>query len=315
MKYLITGGAGFIGSHIADYLLRNKHQVTVYDNFSTGKEFFIKHHLDNPKLKLIRGDLAEKDKLEKALKGAGFVFHTAAHADVKSGYEDHQIDHSGNLEMTRNVLEAMYKNRIKNIAFTSTSSVYGDAKVHPTPEDYPTNPTSLYGATKAACESYINAYASYYGMRTYVFRLTSFLGERYQHGIVLDVLKKLKSNSRRIELLSDGTPKKSSLYVGDGITAMFKVINNSVNQFNTLNVGHTEVLTVKEIVDIITESAGFKHVNKIWMGKSTNWKGDNEFVLLSIKKLKRLGWKPRVRIAKAIELTVSYLMKNKELTD
>ena len=311
MNYLVTGGAGFIGSHIIDRLLEEKNTVTVYDNFSTGRELFIAHNLKNPNCKIVRGDLADFDLLEKAMKGIDFVFHLAAHADVRSGFEDHFIDHEQNLEMTVNVLEAMYKNEVLNIAFSSTSSVYGDALVHPTPEAYPFEPTSLYGATKAACETYIHSYASYYGMKSYIFRFVSFMGERYTHGIIVDVLRKLKKNKKELELFSDGTPRKSSLYVGDGIDAVFSVINKSRQQFNIYNIGHTEVLTVNQIVDAILSAGGYKNVKKKWMGKLSNWKGDNEFVQLDIKKLRGIGWEPTMSIENGIKKTVDYILANK----
>ena len=309
MKYLVTGGAGFIGSHIVDRLIKEKNQVLVYDDFSTGRELFIKHHLRNPNFKLVKANISDLKLLTKSMKGIDFVFHMAAHADVRSGYDDHFIDHRENLEMTQNVLEAMYKNNVKKIAFASTSSVYGDASVHPTPEDYPASPTSLYGATKAAAEHYINTYASYYGMTSYIFRFASFLGERYTHGIIVDVLKKLKKNSHKLELFSDGTPKKSSVYVLDGIDAMFTVIKKSKSKFNIFNIGHTQVLTVNQIVDTILKSAGFIKVKKDWLGKGSNWKGDNEYVLLSIQKLNRFGWRPTHSIEKSIQQTVIFLNK------
>ena len=309
MKYFVTGGAGFIGSHIVDRIINEGNDVVVYDNFSTGKKLFVKHHFKNPRFKLVEGDLKNTKLLEKSIKGVEFVFHMAAHADVRSGFENHEIDHEQNLEMTQNVLEAIYKNNIKKIAFSSTSSVYGDATVHPTPEDYPFEPTSLYGATKAACETYIHSYASYYGMTSYIFRFVSFIGERYTHGIIVDLLNKLKKNSKKIKLFSDGSPKKSSLYVLDGVDAMFAIIKKSREQFNVFNIGHTQILTVNEIVDTILDAAGYKNVKKNWLGKGSNWKGDNEFVHLSIDKLRKLGWKPKLSIKEGIRKTVNYLLK------
>src|SRR3989344_6267111 len=246
MKYLVTGGAGFIGSHIVDRLLKEDHKVLVYDNFSTGKKIFIKHNLKNKNFKLIIGDVLNTKKLTREMKGIDFIFHMAAHADVRSGFNDRSIDHTQNLEATKSVLEAMHKAGVKKIAFASTSSVYGDAKIHPTPEDYPFEPTSLYGATKAACESYIQTYASYFGWNVYIFRFVSFIGERYTHGIVFDVLKKIKKNSKNLELLSNGTPKKSSVYVGDGVDAIFKVINSCKYRINIYNIGHDDILTVDQ---------------------------------------------------------------------
>lgn len=311
MKYLVTGGAGFIGSHIVDRLLAENNKVIAYDNFSTGKKLFVEHHLKNPNFELVKGDLKDTELLNDSMQGVDFVFHLAAHADVRSGFDNHFIDHEQNLEMTQNVLEAMYKNNVGKIAFSSTSSVYGDASVHPTPEDYPFEPTSLYGATKAACETYIHSYASYYGMTSYIFRFVSFIGERYTHGIIVDVLKKLKNNSRELELFSDGTPKKSSLYVTDGIEAIFTVINKSEEQFSVYNIGHTQVLTVNQIVDAILGAGGYKNVKKNWLGKTSNWKGDNEFVQLGIKKLSKLGWKPNLSIEDGIDKTVRYILDNK----
>jgi UDP-glucose 4-epimerase len=311
MNYLVTGGAGFIGSHIVDRLLKEKNTVTVYDNFSTGRELFIAHNFKNPNFRLVKGDLADSDLLHKTMKGIDFVFHLAAHADVKSGFKNHFIDHEQNLEMTINVLEAMYKNHVRNIAFSSTSSVYGDARIHPTPEDHPFEPTSLYGATKTAAEAYIHSYASYYDMKSYIFRFVSFIGERYTHGIIVDVLRKLKNNKKELELFSDGTPRKSSLFVGDGIEAIFTVINKSRKQFNLYNIGHTQVLTVRQIVDEILSAGGYTNVDKHWLGKLSNWKGDNEFVQLDIRKLCDLGWKPTMSIENGIKKTVEYILAKK----
>lgn len=313
MRILVTGGAGFIGSHIVDRLINEGHKVRVYDNFSTGKLIFIKQHLKNKNFELVKADLSNVRRLKESMKDMEFVFHLAAHADVKSGFENHFIDHYQNLEMTRNVLEAMVNCGVKNLAFTSTSSVYGDAKIHPTPEDYPFQPTSLYGATKAACESYIYTYSSYYNIKAYIFRFVSFLGPRYTHGIVFDVLKKLRLNKKSIKLFSDGSPRKSSLAVSDGVEAIFRIIANSKEQVSIYNIGHQNLLTVSQIIDTILEVLGKTSVKKNWLGKESNWKGDNEFVLLSIKKLKKLGWAPKVTIKQAFAETIFYLQNNPEL--
>lgn len=313
MKYVVTGGAGFIGSNIVDYLISHNNQVLVYDNFSTGRKIFIQHHIKNPNFKLVEGDLKNQVLLNSSFKNIDFVFHLAAHADVKSGFENHFIDHEQNLEMTQNVLEACFNNKIKNIAFSSTSSVYGDAKVHPTPEDYPFEPTSLYGATKAACETYIHTYTSYYNMKSYIFRFVSFVGERYTHGIIYDLIKKAKSNPKSIKLFSDGSPKKSSVYIQDAIKAIFLVINKSQEQSNVYNIGHNEVLTVKEISETILNASNYPNIKKIWLGKGSNWKGDNEFVYLAVDKLHQLGWKPQTTIKEGIKKTVIYLLEHPEL--
>lgn len=314
MNYLVTGGAGFIGSNIVDHILKCGSNVTVYDNLSTGKLKFIEQHLKNKnkKLKFIKGDVLDTKKLTKAMKGVDFVFHLAAHADVREGLINHFVDHIQNLEATQSVLEAMHKSGVKKIAFSSTSSVYGDAKIHPTPEDAPMKPTSLYGSTKAAGEHYIHAYASYYDWTVYIFRFVSFVGERYTHGIIYDVLKKVKKNPHVLELLSDGTPRKSSVYVGDGVKAIFKVIQKSKDKFNVYNIGHDEVLTVNQIVDAILKSADIS-IKKKYLGGKHGWKGDNNFVHLDNKKLKNLGWKPEHSVRDGIQKTVHYLLSNPDL--
>jgi len=307
MKYLVTGGAGFIGSHIVDYILAHGDKVVVYDNFSTGKKSFIQHHKNDTNFTLVEGDVLDTKKLSKSMKGVDFVFHMAAHADVRSGFNDHSIDHTQNLEGTQSVLEAMFANGVKKIAFASTSSIYGDAEIHPTPENSPMNPTSLYGATKAACEHYIHAYATYYDWDVYIFRFVSFIGERYTHGIIVDILKKLKDNPKEIDLLSDGTPRKSSIYVLDGVSAMFIGIKKAKDKINVINIGHDDILSVNEIVDIILEAAQ-STVKKKYQGGNRGWKGDNNFVHLSNEKLKTFGWKPNLSFKDGIRKTVEWIL-------
>lgn len=311
MKYFVTGGSGFIGSHIVDELIKRDYEVTVYDNFSTGQRFFTEHHLKNPKFKLIEGDVLDTKCLDKAMVGHDFVFHMSAHADVRSGFEDHFIDHEQNLEGTQNVLEAMNRNNIKRIAFASTSSVYGDAKVHPTPEESPFLPTSLYGASKAACENYISAYTSYYDWTAYIFRFVSWTGERYTHGIVVDLMKRLKVNPKTIELLSDGSPKKSSLYVKDGVSAIFTVLEKATEKINIYNIGHKQVLTIDQIVNVILETLKDRPEKK-YLGGTRGWKGDNNYVLLSAEKLSKLGWSPKYSIEDGLRKTVLFLKENPE---
>ena len=312
MKYFVTGGAGFIGSHAVDALLKEGNQVVVFDNFSRGRTLFIQHNLTNKRFGLIKGDLSNTKLLQKGMKGADVVMHFAAHADVRDGFRDHDIDHAQNLEMTRNVLEAMVKNGVKRIGFTSTSSVYGDATVLPTPETYPLNPTSLYGATKAACEHYIAAYASYYEWNASIFRLVSCLGERYTHGIIFDALVKLQKDKKRIEFFSDGSPKKSSLYVGDTVAAMLLALKKTKG-VEVYNIGQNRYLTIKQITDCILDEAGLPNIKRVWLGKKSNWKGDNEFVFLDTKRIRKLGWKPKVSTEEGIRRTVRYLLENKDL--
>jgi UDP-glucose 4-epimerase len=309
MKYLVTGGAGFIGSHVVDQLIKDGHEVICYDNFSTGKKIFIQHHLKNDCFALVKADLLETKKLQKAMKGVDFVFHIAGYADVRSGLVDHQINHIQNLEVTHAVLEAMHVHGVTKIAFASTSSVYGDAEIHPTPENTPFHPTSLYGSAKASSEQYIEAYAAYYDWNAYIFRFVSFVGERYTHGIIYDILRKIKQDPETLELLSDGTPRKSSVYVGDGVKAIFTAIKKAKGRVNIFNIGHDEIMTVDEIVDTVLKAADIS-IKKKYLGGKRGWKGDNNFVHLDNAKLKALGWKPTKTLREGIEKTVDYLLSN-----
>lgn len=314
-RYFVTGGAGFIGSHIVDHLMDRGDDVVVYDNFCTGQELFIKHHFNNSHFKLIKGDVLDFKALKGAMGGSDFVFHIAGHADVKGGYKDHAIDLEQNFMATRNVLEAMRQLDIKNIAFSSTSSVYGDATVHPTLESYLFKPTSLYGAAKANSENYIYTYAHYYDWNAYIFRFVSWIGERYTHGCIFDFMKRLKTDPSHLHILSDGTPKKSSLYVKDGVSAIFTIIEKSSEKINIYNLGHEETIIIKNIADIVCDELGLKKVHYTFEGGEKGWMGDNKFVHLGIDKLKRLGWKPTVAIEDGIRRTVRYLKGSPFLLD
>lgn len=311
-KNFITGGAGFIGSHIVDELIQKGEEVVVYDNLSTGKLFFLEQHIKCPRFKFVKGDLLDYRRLVKEMRDANWVFHFAANADVRGGFLNHEIDHNQNLNGTRNVLEAMYENGIKNIVFPSTSSVYGDAKVHPTPEDYPFEPTSLYGASKAACESYIYTYSNYFNWNAYIFRFVSMIGERYTHGIIYDLMKRLKNNPKTLELFSDGTPQKSSVYVKDAINAIFLVIKKYPKGIHIYNIGHDEIVTVDMMVEWILENLGVSPEKK-YLGGKRGWKGDNDFVLLDNSRLKKEGWRPKVTIEEAVCLTIEYLKLHPEV--
>src|SRR3989338_9647997 len=194
------------------------------------------------------------------MKGADIVFHFAAHADVRSGFNDHKIDLEQNLIGTINVLEAMKENNVKKFAFASTSSVYGDAAIIPTPENYPFSPTSLYGSSKAAAETYIATFCEYYNMTAYIFRFVSWVGERYTHGLVFDFLNKLEKDPVTLHILGDGRQKKSYLYVKDGVDAIFTVIKKAKDKINIYNLGNDEVINVTESAKVIIDTAGYKNV-------------------------------------------------------
>jgi len=313
MKYFITGGAGFIGSHIVDRLISIGNSVVVYDNFSTGQKKFIEAHLKNPKFRFIKGDILNLRALAKAMKGSDFVFHLAANADVRGGIKDTYVDLEENTIGTRNVLEAMRINKIKKIAFSSSAVVYGEPKIFPTPENSELIQTSLYGASKLAGEALIEAYCNYYRMQAWIFRFVSWVGERYTHGVVFDFVKKLRKNPKELKILGDGKQKKSYLYVKDGVEGIFFGINHFNERVNIFNLGHKDYMDVKKLSDIVISEMGLKNVKKRFTGGKRGWIGDSPFVHLDIGKLEKAGWKPKVSIEEGIRRTARYLLENPEI--
>jgi UDP-glucose 4-epimerase len=306
-KYFVTGAAGFIGSNLVDKLLSQNYSVVGYDNFSTGKKEFLEKALQNSRFKLIEGDILDFTSLANAMKGCGIVFHLAANADVKDGLKHPTKDLQQNTLGTSNVLEAMRNNNIKKIVFSSTGSVYGEAKQIPTREDeaFPIQ-TSLYGASKLACEGLIQAYCEGYDFQAWIFRFVSILGERYSHGHVLDFRDKLKKDPTKLEVLGNGNQTKSYLYVQDCIDGIFILMTNSNEKVNIFNLGTEEYCSVKDSIGWITKELNVNPKLK-YTGGDQGWIGDNQLILLDITKARELGWEPKVSIKEAILKTLEYL--------
>lgn len=311
MKYFVTGGAGFIGSNMVDRLLSEPdNEVVAYDNFSTGRREFLEDALKNPRFTLVEGDTLDLDKMTESMKGCEFVFHFAANADVRMGCEHPKKDLEQNTIATFNVLEAMRANDIKRIGFSSTGSVYGEAEVIPTPEDAPFPiQTSLYGASKLACEGLLAAYAEGFGYTAYIFRFVSILGERYTHGHVFDFCKKLKDDPAHLHILGDGHQKKSYLYVKDCMEAILTVVRNAKEKVNIYNLGTDEYVEVNDSVRFICGKLGVKP-EFTYAGGERGWIGDNPFIYLDTKKVRSLGWAPKATIEEGVIKTVEYLMSN-----
>ena len=311
MRYFVTGGAGFIGSNMVDRLLSEpENEVVAYDNFSTGRREFLEDALKNDRFTLVEGDTLDPDAMTKAMKGCEFVFHFAANADVRMGCEHPKKDLEQNTIATFNVLEAMRANGIKRIGFSSTGSVYGEAEVIPTPEDAPFPiQTSLYGASKLACEGLLAAYAEGFGYTAYIFRFVSILGERYTHGHVFDFCKKLKDDPNHLHILGDGHQKKSYLYVKDCMEAILTVVRNAKEKVNIYNLGTDEYVEVNDSVRFICGKLGVKP-EFTYAGGERGWIGDNPFIYLDTKKVRSLGWTPKATIEDGVVKTVEYLMAN-----
>lgn len=310
MKYFITGGAGFIGSNLCDRILKNGHEAVVFDNFSTGLNDFLEISRKDKKFTLIKGDLLDTEQLNNAIIGSDFVFHLAANADVRFGTDHPSKDLQQNTIATFNILEAMRVNGIKKIAFSSTGSVYGEASVIPTPEDAPFPvQTSLYGASKLACEGLIEAYCEGFGFQSWIFRFVSILGERYTHGHVFDFYRQLLADPTELIVLGDGHQKKSYLYVQDCIDAILCAITHSNANVNIFNLGTDEYCEVNDSISWICEHIGV-NPKRHYTGGERGWIGDNPFIFLDCSKIRSLGWKPKYSIKEGIIKTLEYLEKN-----
>ena len=307
-KAFITGGAGFIASHLVDELLARGAAVVIYDNLTTGRMEFLP--AAGARLTIVRGDVLDLPRLQAAMAGCDFVFHFQANADVRGGRENTRIDLEQNTVATWNVLEAMKINGVQDIAFASSSAVYGEPDVFPTPENHASAQTSLYGASKYAGEAMIQAYCEYFGMRCYIYRFVSWVGERYSHGIVFDLMKKLQHDRTRLPLLGDGTQKKSYLYVKDGVRGIMLGIEQAPARKNIYNLGHDYFIPVIAVVQVILDELGLREVVLDFAGGQRGWVGDSPLVHLDTTKLKGMGWRPEVSIEEGIRRTARFLRDN-----
>ncbi|CAM8662378.1 WcaG Nucleoside-diphosphate-sugar epimerases [Oxalobacteraceae bacterium] len=315
MKFIVTGCAGFIGSSLVDRLLSMGHEVVGVDNFSSGQRRFLETALSNKNFKLVEADLLDPEHLNPAFAGGDVVFHFAANADVRFGTDHPRRDLEQNTIATYNVLEAMRANGVKKILFSSTGSVYGEAKVIPTPEDGPFPiQTSLYGASKLAGEGLIAAYCEGFGFQSWIFRFVSILGERYTHGHVFDFYRKLKDDPTVLPVLGNGQQKKSYLYIQDCLDAMLLALEKATDNVNVLNLGVDGYCQVNDSIGWICEALKVKPSMQ-YSGGDRGWIGDNPFIFLETKRIQALGWKPKHTIREGVLKTVDFLQKNEWVFD
>jgi UDP-glucose 4-epimerase len=308
MHVVVTGGAGFIGSHVADALVARGDHVVVVDNLSTGRLEHLSGFLDHPRGRLERLDLfAEPERLVDACAGVDAVIHLAANADVRFGWDHPRRDLEQNVIATHHVLEAVRRNDVGRVLFSSTGSVYGEAPVIPTPEDAPFPvQTSLYGASKLAAEGFFAAYAEGCGVSTTVFRFVSVMGARYTHGHVIDFVRQLEADPGRLRILGDGNQRKSYLEVGDCVAAILDRLDARPG-YEVVNLGTDEYCTVRDSASWICARLGLEPEWE-FTGGQRGWVGDNPFIFLDTTRMRSLGWQPRYTIRQAVERTVDYLV-------
>lgn len=306
-RILVTGGAGFIGSELCARLLKKGNEVVCFDNFSSGKEEFIEKIRKDSKFTVIKGDMLKPRELKKALRGCDTVVHLAANPDVRLGQSDSHVHFEQNVVATYNLLEAMKDLKMKELAFASSSVVYGSAKIIPTPENYgPLLPISLYGASKLACEALISAYSDNFGITSAMFRFANIIG-RHAHGVTCDFKRKLEASPNELEILGDGSQTKSYLHLDDCLDASILAIERTEKGVEPWNIGSDDKLNVKTIADIVSSEMGLKNV-KYKFGGGQAWAGDIKIMLLATEKIRSFGWKPKLNSEQAVRKAVRQML-------
>jgi UDP-glucose 4-epimerase len=309
-RVLVTGGAGFIGSHVVERLVDEGLEVRVLDNLSSGSLDNLAHHKDNSKVEVVIGDLKRMEDVAKTVEGMDVVFHFAANPEVRVSAINPEIHFNENVVATFNLLEAMRREGVKEMVFASSSSVYGEPDEIPVSEEAPVRPVSVYGASKVACESLIHAYSKLYGIKAVILRYANVVGPRLKHGVVYDFVVKLSRSPSELEVLGDGKQVRSYVHVEDAVEATMIAWRKSTNYFEVYNVASEDWITVDEVADEVVKAMGLSNVRRVYRPvlHGVGWLGDVKRVALRIDKLKALGFKPRYSSREAVRLTVRALL-------
>jgi len=291
-RYFIVGGAGFIGSHVVRRVINNADLVTVFDNFTSGKEWHLGENLNNPKLKIVKGDVKDLDHLAETMQGHDIVFHFASNPDISKAATQPDIDFWEGTYLTQNVLEAMRITNVKKLIYASGSGVYGDVGEVPVCEDQtPMLPVSTYGASKLAGEALISAYSYMFEISAVACRFANVVGPHQTHGVGYDFVRYLTQNPKQLKILGNGTQSKSYIYVDDVVSALLLVADHQKTGFDFFNVATQDYLNVREIADLVVQRMGLNNVQYIFSGGDRGWKGDVPIVRFDSSKIRALGWR------------------------
>ncbi|MEE3270088.1 MAG: NAD-dependent epimerase/dehydratase family protein [Candidatus Thermoplasmatota archaeon] len=305
----VTGGAGFIGSHLVDRLVSEGKSVKVLDNFSSGRMEFLSHHEGSGIVEVVKADLLDPEAVRRAMCGVDVVHHMAANPDIRLGTTVTDTDLKQGTVATYNVLEAMRLEDVGEISFSSSSAVYGEADIMPTPETYgPIKPISLYGASKLASEALITAWCGTFGAKSWIHRFANIVGPRGTHGVIYDFIHKLKSNPSRLEVLGDGMQEKSYMSAHDCVQAMVHLIDNTDSDVNLYNLGTGDTCSVRRIAEIVVEESGLEGVSIEYTGGDRGWAGDVPKTSLDVESLFSTGFRPEMKSEAAIRHTASALI-------
>ena len=308
-RQFVTGGAGFIGSHLVDRLLSEGDFVTVYDNLVSGRKENIGHHFGKENFRFLEADLMNFDTLKEAMKDHEIIWHLGANTNIIQGNKITDLDLKNCTVATHNVLESVRQNGIKKILFTSTSAVYGEIEKMPTSEeDGPILPISLYGAGKLACEGLISAYCHLFDMQAWMFRFGNVLGSRMSRGVIFDFIRKFRQNPKELEILGDGSQDKNYFLVEDCIDGMLCAFHNSPKQCDVFNLGSETNVNVTTIATIVVEEMGLKDIRFRYTGGKRGWPGDVPIVHFNLGKIAKLGWEPKHSSEEAVRLAARRLL-------
>ncbi len=309
--FFITGGSGFIGSHLVDALMQRRQAVTVFDNFSSGKKEFLETWSKESTFRLIQGDLLDRAGLEQAIAGHDTVVHLAANSDIMKAMEEPRLDFEQGIRATFHLLEAMRREKIGKLVYLSGSGVYGDTGETFVGENYgPLIPGSMYGAAKLASEAMIGAYANLYGLQAWILRPANIIGPRPTHGVIYDFICKLKTDPSQLAVLGDGSQSKSYLHVEDLVSALLFVLEKSSGAVNLFNVASETYITVREIAEMVIEEMHLKNVRLEFGKTERGWKGDIPKYRLAIDKIRSLGWNPRYSSEDAVRRTIRQILES-----
>ena len=310
MRALVTGGAGFIGSHLVDELVDAGYSVKIIDNLSSGNLALVNHQLAAGNAEFIEGDITSIDDVLQATKEVDVVFHMAANPDIRLGTQVTDTDLKQGTIATYNILEAMRINNVNKIVFASSSVVYGEDAPMPTPESFgPCLPISLYGASKVGSEGLITSWVGTFDFQAWIFRFANIIGNRGTHGVIFDFIHKLKRDNTRLEVLGNGLQEKSYMEVKDCVRGMMHIFNTSTSPINLYNLGSHDTCSVRRIAEIVVEETGCRDATIEYTGGDRGWAGDIPRAMLSIEKMLSTGYDVKYNSEAAVRHTTKCLIE------
>ena len=311
-RYFITGGAGFIGSHLVNHLLdKTDSRVTVYDNYCNGRDYAYGNRIADKRLNIVRADVRDIGSLRAAMTDHDIVYHLASNADIARSATEPDIDFWNGTYLTHNTLEAMRLTNVKRILFTSGSGVYGEVPPIPIPEKYDSMvPISTYGACKLACESLISAYCHMYDFVGTVVRFANVVGGQQTHGVAYDFIRRLAHDPTQLKIYGNGQQTKPYVHTQDIIAALRMLESAQAENFDVFNVGSEDHVTVTEIADIIVREMNLSNVTYNYTGGARGWKADVPVYQLNSNKIRSMGWQNKLSSREAVEASVRAMIRD-----